>query len=94
MAIVRDVLERQDLGTMAGTKRTAVIEAPLLSAKRRKATMVLLPADKTKHSEVIAVSLVVFIVFEITEQIDPRMIALVNLRYGPFCSLFLPPLSG
>ena len=40
----------------------AVIESPLPFAKRWKATMhmVLLTADETKHSEVIAVSLFLF----------------------------------
>jgi hypothetical protein len=57
MAIVRDVLERHDLATTAGTKRTAeeaVIEELLPPAKRRKATMASLPGDETQHLEVIA----------------------------------------
>ncbi|KIM42892.1 hypothetical protein M413DRAFT_444519 [Hebeloma cylindrosporum] len=73
MAIVRDVLERHHLSTKAGTKRTAEeadIEESPPAAKRRKATM---PTDETNHSE-------------ITKEIGLRMIALVNLKYGPFCS--------
>ena len=63
MAIVRDVLERHDLATTAGTKRTAeeaVIEESLPPAKRRKATMTSLPADETQHLEVITVFLFSF----------------------------------
>ncbi|KIM42908.1 hypothetical protein M413DRAFT_125547 [Hebeloma cylindrosporum] len=73
LAIVRDVLERHDLATMVGTKRTAEeadVEESLPTAKRRKTAM---PTDEPNHSE-------------ITKEIGPRMIALVNLQYGPFCS--------
>ncbi|KIM42885.1 hypothetical protein M413DRAFT_125221 [Hebeloma cylindrosporum] len=75
MAIVQDVLQRHDLSTMAGTKRPAEeadVEESLPPAKRRK-TMISLPKDEPKHSEIM-------------REIGPRMIALVNLKYGPFCS--------
>ncbi|KIM42894.1 hypothetical protein M413DRAFT_125311 [Hebeloma cylindrosporum] len=73
LAIARDVLERHDLATMVGTKRTAEeadVEESLPTAKRRKTAM---PTDEPNHSE-------------ITKEIGPRMIALVNLQYGPYCS--------
>ncbi|KIM42909.1 hypothetical protein M413DRAFT_26874 [Hebeloma cylindrosporum] len=76
MAIVRDVLERHELATIPGTKRAAEeadIEDSLPPTKRRKAAMVSLLKDEPKHSEII-------------REIGPRMIALVNLKYGPFCS--------
>ena len=63
MAIVRDVLERHDLAATAGTKgaaEEAVVEESLPPAKRRKVTMVSLPADETQHLEVIAVFLFSF----------------------------------
>ncbi|KIM42906.1 hypothetical protein M413DRAFT_26872 [Hebeloma cylindrosporum] len=73
LAIVRDVLERHDLAMMVGTKRTAEgadVDESFPAAKRRKAAM---PTEEPKHSE-------------ITREIGHRMIALVNLQYGPYFS--------
>ncbi|KIM42901.1 hypothetical protein M413DRAFT_125394 [Hebeloma cylindrosporum] len=81
MAIVQDVLERYELAISSekntSTKRPAV-DAEIPPSKRRKGSDNSIPVDTDnqteKHRETIA------------NEVGARMVVLVNLQYGSYCS--------